>query len=121
VEHIDIAQAADGKIYGRNLEKERIELATSDIVSMNFWGFTPALFPELELMFADFLTRFSSELKSECYIPSIIDSLIQNGKTKCKVIETNGSWFGVTYPDDKPFVQSSIQQLITSGDYPGSI
>jgi hypothetical protein len=57
-------------------------------------------------------------MKSECYIPTIIDTLIQSEQTECAVIETSGAWFGVTYPDDKPFVQASILKLIANGEYP---
>jgi hypothetical protein len=48
----------------------------------------------------------------------VIDTLIQSDQTECAVIETNGAWFGVTYPDDKPFVQASIAALIKSDEYP---
>ena len=61
------------------------------------------------------------EMKSECYIPTVIDTLIQSEQTECAVIETNGAWFGVTYPDDKPFVQASIAALIASGEYPEAL
>jgi hypothetical protein len=37
------------------------------------------------------------------------------------VIETNGTWFGVTYPDDKPLVQASIAKRIENGEYPAQL
>lgn len=117
-EHSVIARGEDGVIRGSNLTDQRVNLNADDIVSMNFWGFSPALFASLEAHFIDFLKAHGQEAKSECYIPTVIDDLIKSEQTDCAVIETNGSWFGVTYPDDKPFVQDSIQALIASREYP---
>lgn len=120
-EHTVIAKGEDGIVRGSNLTNQRVNIAADAIVSMNFWGFTPALFASLEAHFVEFLGKHGSEMKSECYIPTVIDELIQSEQTDCAVIETSGSWFGVTYPDDKPFVQSSIQTLIASGEYPANL
>jgi dTDP-glucose pyrophosphorylase len=117
-EHSTIACSSDGIVRGDNLAGESVEIAPDAIVSMNFWGFTPALFPSLEALFIEFLETYGKEMRSECYIPTVIDTLIQSEQTECAVIETNGAWFGVTYPDDKPFVQASIGKLIASGEYP---
>jgi NDP-sugar pyrophosphorylase family protein len=117
-EHCTIARSADGVVRGDNLAGESVEIDANTIVSMNFWGFTPALFPSLEALFIEFLEAHGKEMKSECYIPTIIDTLIQSEQTECAVIETSGAWFGVTYPDDKPFVQASILKLIANGEYP---
>ena len=120
-EHSVIARGEDGVIRGSNLTNQRVNLNANDIVSMNFWGFSPALFATLEAHFVDFLNAHGQEPKSECYIPTVIDDLIKSEQTDCTVIETSGSWFGVTYPDDKPFVQESIQALIASGEYPAQL
>ena len=117
-EHTEIGGGTSGSIQGKNLLNEAVEIDPSAIVSMNFWGFTPAIFASIETLFADFLEQHIHTPKSECYIPTIIDTLIQSGQTECAVIETTGSWFGVTYPADKPFVQASIQKLIADGQYP---
>ena len=45
---------------------------------MNMIGFTPAIFEVLEKEFSYFLEKYSQELKSEFYIPTVIDKLIQN-------------------------------------------
>jgi len=44
--------------------------------------------------------------------------LIHDGKARCAVLQTTGSWFGVTYPDDKAFVVESIRKAISAGKYP---
>ena len=100
---------ADGKIT---------QLTGDEAVSMNFWGFTPALFPQIKVEFEKFLKRAGGEQKSECYIPATVGDLVTNGQAKCKVVRSGDSWFGVTYREDRPMVVESIRQLIAQGKYP---
>jgi UTP-glucose-1-phosphate uridylyltransferase len=94
------------------------KLTGEEAVSMNFWGFTPALFPQLKTQFEAFLKKSGNELKSECYIPSTVNDLVVVGQAKVKVLRTNDCWFGVTYREDRPQVVESIRQLIAQGKYP---
>lgn len=119
-EHTGIAEAG-GRVQGKDLTGKTVEINPGAIVSMNFWGFTPAIFASIEAQFIEFLEQRIDEPKSESYIPSVVDTLIQSGQTECAVLETSASWFGVTYPNDKPFVQASIQKLIDSGEYPAAL
>ena len=100
---------ADGKIT---------TLIGDEAVSMNFWGFTPALFPQLQQEFEKFLKKAGTEQKSECYIPATVGDLVTSGRAKCKVLRSADSWFGVTYREDRPQVVESIRQLIAKGVYP---
>ncbi len=97
----------------------RVDLAAR--VSMNCWGFTPPLFDELEARFATFLAARGTEMKSEWYIPFVVDELIKEGKADCRVLPTDSSWFGVTYREDKPHVVSEIGKLVAAGEYPESL
>ena len=94
------------------------KLTGDEAVSMNFWGFTPAVFGQLRTQFTAFLKKSGQEEKSECYIPATVGELVTAGLAKVKVLRTNDSWFGVTYREDRPRVVESIRQLITRGDYP---
>jgi UTP-glucose-1-phosphate uridylyltransferase len=94
------------------------KLSGEEAVSMNFWGFTPALFAQLRTEFNKFLAKSGAELKSECYIPSTVNDLVLAGQAKVKVLRTPDSWFGVTYREDRPQVVASIRKLIERGDYP---
>jgi dTDP-glucose pyrophosphorylase len=94
------------------------KLTGNEAVSMNFWGFTPALFPQIRVKLTEFLKKSGGELKSECYIPSTVNDLVLAGQAKVKVLRTNDSWFGVTYREDRPMVVESIRKLIARGDYP---
>lgn len=98
-----------------------IQLTGDEPVSMNMWGFTPGIFPQLSEAFESFLRKSGHELKSECYIPTTVGALVANGKAKVKVLRTKDSWFGVTYREDRPRVVQSIQQLIEHGDYPAKV
>ena len=115
-----IVKTANG---ARNEEDaaQPIELTGHELVSMNFWGFTPELFPQLREAFVDFLKQHGAEQKSECYVPKVVDLLIKAGKAEVEVLETSSSWFGVTYPEDKPIVVNSIKVLTDAGEYPAPL
>jgi len=87
-------------------------------VSMNFWCFHPSVFPFIEKIFAEFLAKQGGDPKSEFFIPIIGDRFIQEGRGRIKIIPTAASWFGVTYKEDAPSVQESLNGLIRSGVYP---
>lgn len=87
-------------------------------VSMNLWGFTPAIFPQLKASFEAFLKSSGSQLKSECYIPNTVNELVHAHQTRVRVLHSNDSWFGVTYREDHPHVVDSILKLIGAGVYP---
>lgn len=96
-----------------------VERLTGDeAVSMNMWGFTPKLFPQLREELNAFLKKQGSDLKSECYIPTVVNSLVATQRARCRVLQSADSWFGVTYREDRPRVVESIRELITRGDYP---
>ena len=120
-EIIGIARKEDGRVNGEAMDGSVREVAPDALVSMNFWGFSTKFFAQLEEQFISFLKEHGHELKSECYIPTVVDALITNGETQCHVLPTASSWFGVTYPGDKPHVVESVQALIDGGDYPAKL
>lgn len=120
-EHTELKRNTTGIIAGLNLSGTEVSVAADRVVSMNFWGFSPALFPSLEAHFVEFLKQHGQEMKSECYIPTVVDKLIQTEQTDCVVLKTDGAWFGVTYPEDKPVVQAKILNMIKKGDYPQAL
>ena len=116
-EYTAISKDASGQLSGENLLNERVTLSAEAIVSMNFWGFTPAIFKPLEVHFEAFLQVCGQEPKSEYYLPSLVDSLIKSGEVECPVLQTQTPWFGVTYPEDKARVVENIQRLTDAGVY----
>jgi UTP-glucose-1-phosphate uridylyltransferase len=90
-------------------------------VSMNMWGFTPSIFPQLEKDFSAFLQAKGQELKSESYIPMSVGNLVKSRQATCRILRTSAAWFGVTYREDKAMVQASILAQVRQGNYPTSL
>ena len=88
-----------------------------ETVSMNMWGFTPQALTWFEDGFRRFLDDHGEELKSEYFIPLAIDQLIRSGKATVEVLRSAEKWFGVTYLEDKPFVQAAIAEKVATGEY----
>ncbi len=117
-ERINIAKKEDKIICEDGLKPA--ELSVDTRVSMNFWCFDKSYFSYTAAMFAAFLQQYGQELKSEFFIPIVADKFISEGG-KIEVIPTSSSWFGVTYKEDAPFVQDSLNKLIKEGEYPSSL
>lgn len=113
-EMTDIARETDGRITssGRQLDEDTP-------VSMNFWAFTPAVFPLLEEELLRFLRADSGSEKAECYLPSAIASMVTEERAKVTVLETTSDWFGVTYREDRDRVVRNIAALVEDGAYRG--
>lgn len=120
-EVVGIARESSGKVIGQRLDGTSIEVQEDCPVSMNFWGFNAGYLDQLEEHFIKFLKAHGNEEKSECYLPTVVDELIGDQRADCLVLETSASWFGVTYPDDKPHVVASIAALVEAGDYPSPL
>ncbi|MEO6996172.1 MAG: nucleotidyltransferase, partial [Lacunisphaera sp.] len=97
------------------------QLSGSEIVSMNFWGFTPAVFPQLEQLFADFLAQKGADPKAEFYLPTSISTLNERGHAKVALLKSTDTWFGITYREDLASSQSAIRSLIAAGRYPSPL
>ena len=107
--------------HGAKDQVSGVQFTGEEIVSMNFFGFTPSLFANLHSQFDVFLKTQGQELKSEFFIPGVVDTMIKEKKASVNVLKSSGKWFGVTYREDKPLVQAGIQNLINSGAYPANL
>ena len=93
-------------------------LTGDEIASMNLFGFTPAIFAQLEAAFPAFLKAAGCDLKAEFLLPALVDQVIRAGQCRLKVLTTAEQWFGVTYKEDKPEVVANVRRLVESGAYP---
>lgn len=112
----------------------------AEIVSMNCWGFTPALFPLLDAELRAFLQRTlgpseigqeaapapagaipSPALRAEFYLPASVSAMIASRDATVTVLPTESAWFGVTYREDKPRVSAAIADLVAAGTYPAKL
>lgn len=95
-----------------------VQFSGDEAASMNMWGFTPAVFTQLQQFFREFLTLHGPDARIECYLPSAVAAIIHAGQARVKVLRTSSLWFGVTYREDRSCVAESISRLIAHGDYP---
>jgi len=99
-----------------------IDIPYGTMVSMNTWGFTPGIFKELDERFPAFLdANRDNILKAEYFLPTVVDSLISEGKATVRVLPCRDRWYGVTYKEDKPVVKQALRDMIQSGIYPENL
>lgn len=108
----------DGKIFCEASDGNIKELSGNEIVSMNFWGFHPSIFTNIENQFIEFLKKNIDTPKSEFYIPFVVYEMIKKGIITVDVLNANSPWFGVTYKEDKPYVIDQLLNLTNAGIYP---
>jgi UTP-glucose-1-phosphate uridylyltransferase len=119
VERLKIKKEDDRIYFYEN--EERFPLEDNTPVSMNFWGFKPSVFGYLQKGFREFLSTHINKYKAEYFIPLLINDLIQTSKARTSVLKSDSIWFGITYREDKPFVQKKIKSLLKRGEYPESL
>lgn len=90
----------------------------NDFVSMNFWGFTPEIFPMTEKLFADFVEANREKPKAEFFIPLVVQHAIEKEGYVLEVLPNNDAWFGMTYREDLEKVKNEIENLTKNGKYP---
>lgn len=121
-ETFKIKHFPDGHIADTEDQNHEIPLDPETVVSMNFWGFTPWIFEQLEDYFVDFLHGLTpEEKKAECLLPTLVDQLIGQQKLTVSVLNTEAVWFGVTYQEDRPVVEQALRKLHDSHAYPASL
>ena len=105
----------------RDLAEDR-PLAPDTVVSMNFWGFAPSIFPVLKTYFEDFLRNEAGDnIKAECLLPMMVDQQMQKGALEVSVLHSADRWFGMTYRQDREVVAQELRRLHETGAYPESL
>jgi len=110
-----------GRIVFRDENSREIPIPGDTLVSMNMWGFTPAVFAHIEQQFSEFIRKNLSNIKAELYIPKVVNEMIKDGKARVKILPATDKWFGVTYREDKPLAIENIRELINQGVYPQNL
>lgn len=114
-------QRQNGKIlFTEDDGTSKRELAPGTTVSMNFWGFTPSVMNEISDRFPAFLDKAIAEnpLKGEYFLPTVVDTLIKEGKAQVKILKSPDRWYGVTYKEDTDSVKAALQSMKDKGEYP---
>ncbi len=116
-ETYDIAER-DGSITGRDRFGNEVQLSSSDRVSMNMWGLPRKILDVLSEEFPKFLDGVpEGDLKAEYLLPNVIDSLIKSGRAKVRLLETSDKWYGMTYAEDRQYVEDAIREMTDKGIY----
>lgn len=100
---------------------KKVEVPFDSKVSMNFWCFTPYAFTIAKDLFDSFLAKSINQPKAEVYVVDMAAKFITLDDNAMKVIPTKADWFGVTYKEDAPVVQNSINELVSNGEYPKNL
>lgn len=119
IERTNIYQTNQGIVFEE--DGKTTSLDKDQLVSMNFMAFSPAVYAYYELYFNEFIKANIGNLKSEFYMPYVLNRLIEEGLSTVKVMGTTAQWFGVTYKEDKEAAVNKLNVLIKSGKYPANL
>ena len=111
----------NGNMVSEEADEKKTILPEEAKASMNFWCFHPSIFGFIQEGFRKFLDENINSPKAEYLIPFVADQWIKSGKGIIKVIPTSSQWFGVTYKEDAPVVQKSLDSLVKTKAYPGAL
>ena len=120
VERTQIERMPDGRIVFHDNGADE-PLSEDTPVSMNLFGFTPDFFAYSKEYFKTWLAENRENLKSEFYIPTMVNKLIGEGAASLRVLRSAAQWHGVTYKEDKPALMASIEKMIAEGKYPRNL
>ena len=107
-----------GRIEGRTTDGRLKALSGRERVSMNLWGFTPAVFPLLREAFAAFVASIEADAEPEFLLSEAIDGLVGRGAARVAVLPTDEEWMGVTWAEDRARVAHRLAELSAAGAYP---
>jgi hypothetical protein len=111
----------DGVVKYKDENDEWVSIPDDKPVSMNMFGFTPDYFEYSDEFFVRFLKENAENLKSEFFIPTLVNELITTDKATLKVLDTTSQWFGVTYQEDRQWVVDKFKELVDKGEYPSPL
>ena len=118
-EALKIQLYPDGSL--KDLAEDR-SLAPDTVVSMNFWGFAPSIFPALKDYFENFLRHEAGDnIKAECLLPLMVGEQLEKGALEVSVLHSADKWFGMTYQEDRALVAEELKKLHARGIYPASL
>jgi len=121
IERTHIERLPDGRVVFTDANSILQELDEESFVSMNCWAFPNSFFTEAEHLFRTFVTTNQDPQKSEFYIPTVVEHLMEQEKVRVKVLECGAQWMGITYREDKSVVAKKVDGYINDGIYPPSL
>ena len=90
-------------------ESEAQVMQGDEPVSMNLWGFTPAIVPVLTDAFAAFSAGGGIAAGEELFLPNVVgERLGAPTRLDVTVLVSDDRCLGVTHPDDVPLLQATL-------------
>jgi len=120
VEHVNVQFTTDSGIVGTVAGQARV-MEAGALVSMNLWGFTPAVMPLLAAGFDSFLSEWSGDEEAEYMLPHVVGEAVQAGRLRIEVVSSPEEWFGMTFAEDRDRVSSLVGALLAAGEYPRAL
>ena len=65
----------------------------------------------------EFLQKNNNNIKSEFFLPFLVDDLIKSGKKQVGVLVAEDKWYGMTYKEDKQTLQTALNEMQDKGLY----
>ncbi|MDO4962558.1 MAG: sugar phosphate nucleotidyltransferase [bacterium] len=97
-------------------------LDSNDLCSMNLFCFKKDMIDYMYNNLEKFLENNKNNLENvEYLIPDVVLERIKLENFKLKIINTDSTWMGVTYKEDKKFVVERLNNLIELGEYPNNL
>ena len=115
-EIVDIERTGD-VARGRSADGSPRELPLEAQVSMNMWGFTPPVFADMRQPFDAFRDAHRTDARAELPLPTLVASMIRDGRVRVRVLRGEGPWCGVTHPADRDHVGGVLRRVIERGGY----
>jgi dTDP-glucose pyrophosphorylase len=106
------------EILFRDEQGRRRALSGDELVSMNMWGLDQRVLLELEKEFLRFLDEFGDSSEAEFILPEAIQTLVQEGSFRVRVLPGSREWCGITFNEDRERVRKIIFRLVREGRYP---
>ena len=91
-------------------------LTGKELVSMNLWGFSPNIFPELRRGFRSFLEEALEDAQKELVLSQWIRPLLP--RLDVRLLESPEPWCGLTFPEDRRKTSDVLASRVRRGLYP---
>lgn len=112
VERHNVHATLDGFSADDDLEPKA--LYPQATVSMNLWGFQPAMWPLLHRA----MEQHDFAQHPELQLPVFVGEILHHTPLRFDVLPTSSRCVGVTHADDLPLVQKSVRTQVQSGERP---
>lgn len=110
----------DGELI-RGLRTSGPRILTGDeLVSMNCWALTPAVFASLEREMERFVGS-AQAATGELLLPDVIELEIRARRARVRVLRAGSGWFGLTHQADRAEARQATQRLSQTGEYPARL